>query len=611
MCGIAGIYQTDGSPVEAAALHRMTEIIAYRGPDGFGHWHNAGGQLALGHRRLSILDLSTAGHQPMHYMGLTITFNGEIYNYKEVREQLKAKGYQFKTGSDTEVLLAAYHHKGKECLKDLDGMFAFAIWDESRQELFCARDRFGEKPFYYYYDGRKFVFGSEIKQLFAFGIERSINPEVLHYYCSHQTLLNPSDLSQTFFGDVKQLPHSHCIHIGKSGQLKISRYWDIDYQRVDTRISMEQACETFDDLFRQSIARRLRSDVPVGTSLSGGLDSTSIAAAICRIQPEAALNSFTASFPGFEKDETDLVRMLNQRYEKIDPHFVTPMGDEFLKDVGQLLFHQDEPIPDTSMYAQYRVMRLARENNVTVLLDGQGSDEFMAGYYQYWPVRLREMFAFRDKNYLSEKQQAEAIMGQIPEIRSNLAMMLRYPVLYKGLSRVKNKILPAKVSAPLPGVLAENYYRPEVADTGDSISWDRLNPVLYSTVFKNGVQSLLRFADRNSMAHSREVRLPFLDHKLVEFVFTLPSHYKMNQGWSKYLLRKSQSGYLPEAICWRRNKVGYATPQAEWMKLPLFAGQQEDRKAALLRTGMFKPEFIQNLDVWTTVNLHYLLMQKL
>ncbi len=605
MCGIAGIYKLDGSSIDDRTLHQMTDVISYRGPDGFGYWFNEDHAVGFGHRRLSILDLSEAGRQPMHYMGLTITFNGEIYNYIELRKELQDKGYVFKTNTDTEVLLAAYHHKGKECLKDLDGMFSFAIWDEARKELFAARDRFGEKPFYYHAGAEQFVFGSEIKQIVSAGVPKEVNPAMLYQYSLNDSLSLPSDIKQTFYKNIFQLPHAHYLLLKSDGKILIDNYWKIDHERMNNTISLEDAADTFNALLSESISRRLRSDVPVGTSLSGGLDSTTIAGFICRSNENIKLHTFTVSFKDFEKDETKFIKIIKDRYPNIDDRYVSPTAEDLIKDLDDLLYHQDEPIASTSMYAQYRVMKLARENNVTVLLDGQGSDEFMAGYNQYWPVRLREMFIKGDKDYAREKKAVKELLGFEQHIGGNLAFMLKYPRMHKNLAGLK-KMLTGSAAPESYNPLNAEYFKPEERKNEPPVNWSDLNSVLNNSMTRDGLQNLLRYADRNSMAHSREVRLPFLYHKLVEFVFTLPSHYKMNDGWSKLLLRKAQDPYLPAEICWRKEKVGYETPQKAWMSQPALIQMQAERRQVLKDLKLFDPKFIDSTDDWKILNLYQL-----
>lgn len=605
MCGISGIYKLNRSTVDKGVLSKMTDVIEHRGPDGFGYWFNNEDTVGFGHRRLSIIDLSNAGKQPMEYMGLTITFNGEIYNYLELKKDLISKGYNFVTETDTEVLLALYHLKGKACLKELDGMFSFAIWDDAKKELFCARDRFGEKPFYYYIDPTQFIFGSEIKQIFCAGISKEVNPEMLHNYCVTESLVNVLDPKQTFYHKIEQLPQSHSLLITQDGSLKIEKYWDIDYRKTESDFTFEQATERFNELLSLSIKRRLRSDVLMGTSLSGGLDSTTIAGYICREDTTFKLNTFTASFPGFEKDETRFISIFKRRYPKILDHYVAPTEEDFIRDIDKLFFHQDEPIGSTSIYAQYRVMQLARQNGVTVLLDGQGADEYLGGYNQFWPVRLRELYINDRKKHSEEAERVKQLTGLQQNIGFNLAFMLQYPKLHNTMSAAKKALL-FKKTPPTKQMLNPSYYLADKKNESKSVNWSDLNSVLYNSLLSSGLQDLLRFADRNSMAHSVEVRLPFLSHELVEFVFSLPSAYKMNEGWSKRLLRQSQNTNLPEEICWRREKVGYATPQKQWMQNNKLAEKITEARQNLRQSGKFDRTFIEQAEPWKILNLSYM-----
>jgi asparagine synthase (glutamine-hydrolysing) len=607
MCGISGIYNLNGSQVNKRLLMGMTNVIEHRGPDGFDYWYNINETLGFGHRRLAIIDLSYSGKQPMSGFGLTITFNGEIYNYLELKDMLAKQGYTFRTETDTEVILALYHKKGRECLDYLDGMFAFALWDEKKEELFCARDRFGEKPFYFYQDSEKFVFGSEIKQLFSAGIVKKVSTSMLYSYCKTDSLVNPQDHSETFFENIIQLPHGSYMYISKRRPQQVKRYWDIDYRKKKSEINLIEASERFNVLLLKSVTRRMRSDVPVGTSLSGGLDSTTIASSILNMQSLSRLKTFTASFIGYEKDETKYVNIFKKRYPQIEEHFVSPTAEDLVKDLEKLLFYNDEPVGSTSIYAQYRVMQTAKENQISVLLDGQGADEYLGGYNQFWPVRLREMFRSNDPNYLKEKLLVKELIGFEQKINANLTLLIKHPLLHKKLSelmRFLHKRKAAKVNSPLSPELTYDAF---TSNHGNEIDWSDLNAVLYYSTFNDGLQTLLRYADRNSMAHSREVRLPFLSHELVEFVFSLPSAYKMNNGWSKYILRQSQNQFLPSEICWRREKVGYATPQTEWMKNPEVNALKEEKKGTLAKLHIFNDDFLKSVDSWKIFNLDNLL----
>ncbi len=391
MCGIAGIISMNPHHVSTERLKAMTDSIAHRGPDGEGFWLNENKTVGFGHRRLAIIDLSDAGKQPMHLFNrYSITCNGEIYNYPELKEVLKEKGYAFRTQTDTEVILAAYDHWKDECLQQFDGMFAFAIWDEVEQTLFTARDRFGEKPFYYFFDGEQFVFASEMKALWAAGVEKKINHSMLLNYIGLGWVKNPADLSQTFYENISSLPQSHYLKLDmRTGKNEIGQYWDLD-KETQTTLSEAEAIEQFFQLFNTSIKRRLRSDVEVGTSLSGGLDSSSIAATISQLQTNNhKLQTFTASFPGFEKDETAYAKQIADKFQ-LQHHLVTPTAETLLNDIEKLIRHQEEPFQSSSIYAQYKVYELAKQQGVKVILDGQGADETLGGYHKYIHWFLQE-----------------------------------------------------------------------------------------------------------------------------------------------------------------------------------------------------------------------------
>ncbi|HYP51397.1 MAG TPA: asparagine synthase (glutamine-hydrolyzing), partial [Pyrinomonadaceae bacterium] len=408
MCGIAGIVSRKGK-LEQAQVKRMTDAISHRGPDGEGAWINPSGNTALGHRRLAIIDLSESGRQPMFYADkrFSITFNGEIYNYLELRDDLEKRGFKFKSSSDTEVLLALFAEKGEKCLAELDGMFAFAIWDEQEKSLFAARDRFGEKPFYYAIYGDAFYFASEMKALWAAGVPRAVSNRMLYNYLTAGNMYNPHDLSQTFYEGIFKLKAAHYFFISPQ-ELKIeqARYWNLDYKTVKQNISDGEAAEEFRFLFNESVKRRLRSDVPVGSSLSGGLDSSLVVCTIDRLNAEKRVRqaTFSARFPGFAKDEGKFMQAVIER-TNAEPHFVYPDDAGLVENLEKLFHHQEEPFGSASIYAQFCVMQLAKENNVTVLLDGQGADELLAGYHPYFEDYFREL-AVRDKKTWRREQQA-------------------------------------------------------------------------------------------------------------------------------------------------------------------------------------------------------------
>jgi asparagine synthase (glutamine-hydrolysing) len=393
MCGIAGIYKLNNASVKMEELKKMTDVIIHRGPDGEGHWINESSKVGFGHRRLSIIDLSENGKQPMHYANgrYTITFNGEIYNYIELRKELIQKGYQFISDSDTEVLLALYDLKKEKCLQDLDGMFSFAIWDEKEQILFCARDRVGEKPFHYYLDEHQFVFASEIKQFWEAGINKSVDQQKIMKYAEFGIIDEVDDITKTFYNNIKRLDSAHYLIIGAKKNVHINKYWDIDLNAPKFNGTIEQAAEKFLELFTESIRLRLRSDVPVGSSLSGGLDSSSIVMLIDALKgKEIKQNTFSARFNNFDKDEGVHIEAVVKACKNLEVHYTWPDKNYFEQVFDKVTYHQDEPFGSTSIIAQYAVMELAKKNNVTVLLDGQGADEYLAGYLFYYQKYLNQ-----------------------------------------------------------------------------------------------------------------------------------------------------------------------------------------------------------------------------
>ena len=554
MCGIAGIYNLNQSQVSLTNLRKMTDVISHRGPDGEGHWLNSNGTVGFGHRRLSIIDLTENGKQPMHYADgrYTITFNGEIYNYIELKNELKLKGYQFVSDTDTEVLLALYDLKKEACLQDLDGMFSFAIWDEKLQTLFCARDRFGEKPFHYFKNDNKFVFASEIKQFWELGIDKKINQEKLLTYTKTGALENSNRITETFYQSIEKLDAAHYLMINVDKKISIQKYWDIHTHVKPFEGTIEQAAELFLQLFTNSIRLRLRSDVAVGSSLSGGLDSSSIVMLIDALKGnEIKQNTFSARFKNFSKDEGEHIEEVVKACKNVNVQYTWPDKDFFEESFEKVTYHQDEPFGSASIVTQYSVMELAKKNNVTVLLDGQGADEYLAGYLPYYHTYLSQLFYSNSKLYKSEV----SAYNSFHQLSSPYIDISKTETKRMKIGRMRRKILQQNLpyKNALQSVLKEN-----------------------TTV--NGLKELLRYADRNSMAHSREVRLPFLSHKLVEFVFSLPDEFKLNNGWTKFVLRKSMDKILPQSICWRVDKIGYEPPQHLWIKSDKF--NQEIHRAS-------------------------------
>lgn len=563
MCGIAGILSTNNQ-VSESAVKQMTDALLHRGPDGGGIWSDDNQTIALGHRRLSIIDLSNAGHQPMHYLSrYTITFNGEIYNYLEIRQQLITAGYQFQSQSDTEVILAAYDHYGEECLRHFDGMFAFAIWDKHEQQLFMARDRFGEKPLFYAHYQHNFFFASEIKALRAVGIPVKINARMLYNYYYFKSLFNPDDLSETFYSTISQLKPAHFMRVSKSGDiLQETCYWSIPEKMDRIQITEHEAKEQFTYLFRESVNRRLRSDVPVGSSLSGGLDSSAVVAMINQIKGEKVVQkTFSAIFPGYKKDESKFVDLLLKTVNA-EKYTCSPSPVSILENIKTIIAHLDEPFNSLSIAAQYEVMKLARNNGVIVLLDGQGADEYLCGYPGLIDSYLLDLKATNPSGYAKEVHQFQQVHAgnSINSINRRLARMRIKQ--YLGSKRIDQfLLLEHMVTNPSNVRFINNLVSKDDRQFYNRVYLhDNLHSMLHYATFKGGLQELLRYADRNSMAHSLEVRLPYLSHELVEFVFSLPDQFKFSSGYTKYILRKAMDPLLPGEICWRKEKIGFEVP---------------------------------------------------
>ena len=571
MCGIAGIYNLNDEIIAPSILKSMIKIQKHRGPDDEGFYIN--NNIGLGHARLAIIDLSVAGHQPMTNENgdLWITYNGEIYNFLELRFELKKLGHVFRSNTDTEVIIHAYEQWGKECLHKFNGMWAFAIWNNQTKELFCARDRFGVKPFYYFFDGKQFAFASEIKALLCCPfIKKEPNDEVIYNYL----LYNRLDYSdQTFFCNIKQLRQGHYLHFQKN-LLELNKYYIFVFNSQVGQFRETVAKEVgqkFIDLLKDSVKLRLQSDVPVGSCLSGGLDSSTIVCLINQLLRENGANNkqigarqktFSACFEDPKIDERKYIESIIQ-YTGAESHYVFPSGEKLWQEINDLIWYQEEPFGSTSIYAQWNVMRLAKQNKATVLLDGQGGDETLAGYPGYFISYLNQLFfegrlATLLQELFSQKKTLVFSINQIKRLFSKFGY--RLPLKLRALSEYYQKKA-LKVMNPF---FLKQYQSKKISRTR---SWYRLNlqQELWESGMNSGLQTLFKYEDKNSMAFSLETLVPFVDYRLVEFVFSLPACYKIHRGWSKYLLRVGAKNLLPTKIRWRKDKLGFATPENMWL----------------------------------------------
>ncbi|RYY62910.1 MAG: asparagine synthase (glutamine-hydrolyzing) [Chitinophagaceae bacterium] len=585
MCGISGIVQS--APVLGKAhLQQMTNALAHRGPDGMASWTDGEGHVLLGHNRLAIIDPVETSAQPMTFIDrYTITYNGELYNYIELRLQLQNEGFVFRTNSDTEVILAAYAFWEEECVDHFDGMFAFAIWDDTEKELFAARDRFGEKPFFYQHANGRLIFASEMKAIHAAGTSMQPNLKMLFNFLTIGYTGNPMRPEETFFEDIFKLPAASWLYYKPStNELETDQYWELDPDEQLKQIPEKEAFEKFNHLLSASVRRRLRSDVPTGTSLSGGLDSSMISALIHEIgYASNSHQAFTAVFPGFDKDETEWSKQVASQFS-LNQHLVQVTADDLVDGWQRFTHHQEEPVSSASAFAQYKVFEKAGQENIRVLLDGQGADETLAGYHKYYKWYWQELFqkrklgrsgelaAAREKGITESFGVKNIIASLFPDLasvvleRQYLLHALQQEDLHPEFIRLQSR---------------EAYYTtPEMHS---------LNGYLHFNTCVHGLEELLRYADRNSMAFGREVRLPYLNHDLVEFIFRLPSEYKIRQGWTKWILRQSADSRLPKEISWRRDKTGFEPPQKTWMADPRVKDMIRHAREILVKENVLHP----------------------
>jgi asparagine synthase (glutamine-hydrolysing) len=570
MCGIVGSVRHGACLDERVSLS-MRDSLQHRGPDDAGLWQSPPNGVTLGSRRLAILDLSPRGHQPMQDASrtLTVVFNGEIYNCVELRRELQ-QFYPFRSQTDTEVLLAAYSYWGPDFVQRLNGMFAFAIWDSSQKTLFAARDRFGEKPFYYYRRSKLFLFASEIKAILASGMvaAEANHPAIFRFLAYRQT----DESEDTFFKDILALPPAHTLlYSPEEDTLIIRRYWDLD-PAAETRYPSErQYSEHLLELLQQSVKLRLRSDVPVGSCLSGGLDSSSIVGLMAAEADGGRQSTFSARFKERAIDEGEYIQPVAQRFA-IKNYTVFPDPLRLIEDVGNLAWHQEHPFVGPSIYAQWCVMRLAADQGVTVLLDGQGADESLAGYLSSRHYHYRDLFGQLRWGALAKALWSHAVHGDpanlvnmfIPQVTRPNGML---PVSWEPLAMTDDFVGLAAV----PATQAPAKFK------------SALHSELYQQLRCSMLPKLLRFADRSSMAFSREVRLPYLDHRLVEYLFAIPETHKIRGTTTKYILRQAMQGKLPAKVLNRTDKKGFETPQGAWLRGPLRTWVEE-----ILRSTSFR-----------------------
>jgi asparagine synthase (glutamine-hydrolysing) len=574
MCGIAGILATE-CDISQQMVEKMINLVDYRGPDGQVAVVLESGRVGLGHCRLSIIDPTPSGQQPMQSDDgkYWIVFNGEIYNYLELRSELEAAGITFRTRTDTEVLLNAYIHWGPNCLERLIGMFAFAIWDSEKKELFAARDRLGIKPFYYQAFGSRFIFASEVKSILAVTkAPRQADVSLIDAYMDFGYVPGEDSLHQ----GIKRLLPGHALTYRFGEGLKVYRYWELSFSDPFDA-GLDGHVEKLDHLLTDSIALRLRSDVPLGVFLSGGLDSSAV---VSLLSPGASsgLKTFSVAYDlGSEYDETPYAREVSTRFNT-DHHETRMTAQEFVDFIPSYIWHMDEPVTEAAAISLYHVSKLAREK-VVVCLSGEGSDELFAGYdfyaYNLAIDKARRLFGGGGVRAISSLARKLTRSRKLLKYLDMASLPLERR--YKGISSYEESVKCGLYNRNFSSAVAQGNQTllTFLSDLFEkSKDWDPLSRMLYFDTNTWLVDDLLIKADRMSMATSIELRVPFLDHRLVEYAAKIPSKYKMHNFNPKYVLKKMMKNRLPDSII-NRKKMGFPTPLETMFRGELYSYAHE------------------------------------
>ncbi len=555
MCGISGLINKNSYKIEKEEIKKINDLISHRGPDSEGFYFEK--NFAFGHRRLSILDLSSDGHQPMHYFDkYVITYNGEVYNYLEIKEELLKYGYTFHSHTDTEVILASYDKWGAECVNKFNGMWAFAIYDKEKNIIFCSRDRFGVKPFYYTQVDEKFIFGSEIKQLLEFYQDRYVNKKVLMNYL----VTGFHDFTNdTFFEKIEKLEGSHnLVYNLNTNDYLIKKYYSINIDDSIKNLEEDIIINKYEEDLSNSIKLRLRSDVRVGTCLSGGIDSSAITAIASKFYEYN--NKFIAIHAkSIEKitDESKYAYDVSNSLDNVDLKIVEPSTKDFINNIDEVILTQEEPFGSPSIFMQYFVMREAKKLNCKVMLDGQGGDETLLGYERYYPAAYIDLM--KNRGFISmikevlntnKNNSKMSFLWIIKLTFGSILFNLRIKKYIKKCFFVKNEYL---INNKFDYIkeFAEKYFN--------------VNELQKYEITNLSIPVLLRYEDKNSMKHSIETRLPFLDFNVLELALSIDTKIKIKKGWTKYLLRSIIDKLLPNSVVWRKSKLGFNAPERIWI----------------------------------------------
>lgn len=605
MCGIAGILNLDARPVSAAMVKRMSHALAHRGPDGEGVFLD--GSIGLGHKRLAVIDLSSDAQQPMcnEDRSVWLTFNGEIYNFRELRRELEGRGHRFRSHTDSEVILHAYEEYDLEFLSHLSGMFAFALWDKRQQRLLLARDRLGIKPLFFAHTKNSLIFGSEIKSLLEHpDVPRTLNRNALHDYLSLNYVVAP----RTLFSGIMQLEPAHYLLSYADGRSREQRYWDVGFG-VDASLTESQVLDCVRSHLERSVSSQLVSDVPVGVFLSGGVDSSAIAALMTHSN-KSPIQTFSVGFNEPTYSELNFARQMAQHIKS--HHHEMIVAAEVVETLPKLVWHAEEPTADSSMLPLYHLARLAR-SEVKVVLSGEGGDEVFAGYetyraptvmgfYSRLPLWMRTHVLPRAVDLLPVSSSKVSFESKLRRFvrgahLTSQAAHLTWRMIFSESE--KSELYSPEFGFPPNGHSTSDTFQPFLERVHDA---NLINQLLYVDLCGYLPNDMLVKADRMTMAHSLEARLPLLDHDLVEFMAQVPPKFKLRNGWGlKPLLRGAVKDLVPTPIL-RRGKQGFNVPKGLWMQ-----GIMRDFVAARLlepsawgRLGLFRPEGVKRIvqDHW-------------
>ena len=612
MCGIAGIIHFDGKPVSKDLLKKMTDVMHHRGPDDYGL--HVDGSTGLGHRRLSIIDLSKNGHQPMCNEDgkVWISFNGEIYNYKNVNDVLKAKGHIFKSNCDTETIIHAYEEFGKNCVEHLRGMFSFAIWDANRKRFFAAVDRLRIKPFYYTIVGNTFIFASELKAILATDLVKpKLNYEAVHHYLSLQAVPVP----MTIYEDIYTLPGGHALEI-ENDTVHVYPYWDIEYTGLESydETSIKNHVK---DILWESIEMRMMSDVPLGAFLSGGIDSSSIVAIMHQlVNQQIQTYSIGYDVGGSEYDDTYYANLISKKFNT-DHKSVTITSDDILSHLPGFLYYLDQPSSDA--INSYFVSELAAKD-ITVVLCGQGGDELFAGYSSFTylnkflerDAKWEQLPAFVRNGITGTLKAMPGKVNSIPHVQKFNKFIDEYGSFIKKYARIRMELFESEkrnlysedFRSRLNGADTMAIYDKYLSKVPAGI--DPINKVSYLDLKTHLGDILMRDVDVMSMAFSLETRVPLIDHKLVEYASNIPASLKLNKGMTKYIYIESVRDVLPVEVI-ERKKLGFNFPFAIWLRNELYplVDHVLSREVVEAR-GIFQYEAVEKLkERFRTENITY------